>query len=82
MKVENFEQQYKAEKINMLWIFTFGIFALMWVTYSMNPQRMRFSSKETTGVSQSQLRNRPEDAKGMTNKTEYQSLPNPFPAQE
>lgn len=72
--------QYKAEKINMLWIFALGIFTLIWVTYVMNPKRI--NSREVTGVSQSQLRNTPEDAHSMINKTEYQNLPNPALANE
>lgn len=68
--------QYKAEKINMLWIFAFGIIALIWVSYVMSPKRATYT-KEVTGVSQSQLRNAPEDTQNLPNKTEYQNLPNP-----
>ena len=82
MKTDNIDRNYKAEKINMLWIFAFGIFALIWVTYMMSPQRATFQGREVTGVSKSQLRNTPQDTQSLPNETEYQSLPNPTTPQQ
>ena len=74
--------RYKSEKINMLWIFAFGFFALIWVTYMMSPVRATYQGRETYGVSKSELRNNPKDTQDMPNKSEYQYLTNPTQPQK